>query len=86
MQSDMAVSRKRFCSQPLDTVLQNLEAVLTIVLSDLVTSRLILVEVVFPVEAALLLYVAIQSQSSAQGGDECLRLKLWLAARKGCIK
>ena len=34
---------------------------LTIVLSDLVTCRLVLVEVVLPIEAALGLYVAIES-------------------------
>ena len=57
-----------------------------IVLCDLVSGGLILVEVVFAVEAALVLNLAIEGYSGAQGGEEGFLLEVRLSTRKCDIK
>lgn len=58
----------------------------TIVLGDLVALRLVLVEVVLPVEAALGLDVASQRDSGAQCRDQCLALEVRLGTREGDVE
>jgi hypothetical protein len=64
VQCDVAVFGKRFCSTLV--LVQNFRRMLTIVLGNLVSGGLILVEVVFPIEAASVLDLTVQSQSGAQ--------------------
>lgn len=48
---------------------------ITVVLGDLIPSRLILVEIVFSVESTGGLYVAIEGNGSTEGGKKCRSLK-----------
>jgi hypothetical protein len=59
---------------------------LTIVLCNLITRRLVLIEVVFPVEAAPVLDFAVQRQRCTQSGQKRFLLEVWLGSRECGVK
>jgi hypothetical protein len=86
IEGDVPVSGERFYDV-LDTcrdvgMLQRV----TIVLCNLITRRLVLIKVVFPVEAAPVLNLAVQSQRCAQRGQKRFLLEMRLGPWKCGVK